>query len=191
MATGEPAISVDTKKNELVGDFKNAGREWRPKGSPEPVRVHDFLMQLVRAVPYGVYDIGRERRLGQRWRRSRPGELRRQCHPPLVAEDGASTLSQCQAALDHRRRRRQQRNTPAPVEERLWYMSRKTRHIISLALFVDQCRCQAFHANPPVGTSSRPVLWFDRHHPSASSARACCRRAMAVKDPQTQFYAGK
>jgi hypothetical protein len=39
MAAGEPAISVDTKKKELVGDFKNAGREWRPKGSPEPVRV--------------------------------------------------------------------------------------------------------------------------------------------------------
>jgi transposase len=59
LAAGEPAISVDTKKKELVGDFKNAGREWRPKGSPEPVRVHDFLIkQLGRAVPYGVYDIG-------------------------------------------------------------------------------------------------------------------------------------
>jgi transposase len=59
LAAGEPAISVDTKKKELVGDFKNAGREWRPKGSPEAVRVHDFLIkQLGRAVPYGVYDIG-------------------------------------------------------------------------------------------------------------------------------------
>jgi transposase len=59
LTSGEPAISVDTKKKELVGDFKNAGREWRPKGSPEPVRVHDFLIkQLGRAVPYGVYDIG-------------------------------------------------------------------------------------------------------------------------------------
>jgi transposase len=59
LANCEPAISVDTKKKELVGDFKNAGREWRPKGSPEPVRVHDFLIkQLGRAVPYGVYDIG-------------------------------------------------------------------------------------------------------------------------------------
>jgi len=42
LAAGEPAISVDTKKKELVGDFKNAGREWRPKGSPEEVRVHDW-----------------------------------------------------------------------------------------------------------------------------------------------------
>jgi hypothetical protein len=56
---GEPAISVDTNKKELVGDFKNAGREWAPKGSPEKVRVHDFLIpELGRAAPCGVYDIG-------------------------------------------------------------------------------------------------------------------------------------
>src|SRR5215218_8373698 len=58
LAAGEPVISVDTKKKELVGDFKNAGRAWRPKGSPEAVRVHDFLIkELGRAVPYGVYDL--------------------------------------------------------------------------------------------------------------------------------------
>jgi hypothetical protein len=58
LASGNPAISVDTKKKELVGDFRNAGREWRPKGSPEEVRVHDFVIpELGRAVPYGVYDI--------------------------------------------------------------------------------------------------------------------------------------
>ncbi len=58
LAAGEPAISVDTKKKELVGDFKNAGRELRPKGEPEPVRVHDFqIPEFGRAVPYGVYDI--------------------------------------------------------------------------------------------------------------------------------------
>ena len=51
-------ISVDTKKKELVGDFKNGGREWRPKGEPEEVRVHDFLIkELGRAVPYGIYDL--------------------------------------------------------------------------------------------------------------------------------------
>jgi hypothetical protein len=55
---GEPVISVDTKKKELVGDFKNGGREWRPAGSPELVRVHDFKdKQLGKAIPYGVYDI--------------------------------------------------------------------------------------------------------------------------------------
>ena len=60
LRVGEPVISVDTKKKELVGDFANAGKEWRPAGDPEPVRVHDFIdKQLGKAIPYGVYDIGR------------------------------------------------------------------------------------------------------------------------------------
>jgi hypothetical protein len=55
---GQPVISVDTKKKELVGDFKNAGRELRRKGTPEPVRVHDFeIKELGKVAPYGVYDI--------------------------------------------------------------------------------------------------------------------------------------
>jgi transposase len=55
---GQPVISVDTKKKELVGDFRNAGREWRPKGQPLQVRVHDFLdKELGKAIPYGVYDL--------------------------------------------------------------------------------------------------------------------------------------
>ncbi|MBC7800006.1 MAG: ISAzo13 family transposase [Gemmatimonadaceae bacterium] len=58
LAAGQPVISVDTKKKELVGDFKNAGQAWRPRGEPEEVRVHDFLIkELGRAVPYGVYDL--------------------------------------------------------------------------------------------------------------------------------------
>ena len=58
LAADQPAISVDTKKKELVGDFKNNGREYRPKGDPEKVRVHDFkIPELGRAAPYGVYDI--------------------------------------------------------------------------------------------------------------------------------------
>jgi transposase len=56
---GEPVISVDTKKKELVGPFRNAGRELRPQGEPEDVRVHDFLIpELGRVSPYGVYDLG-------------------------------------------------------------------------------------------------------------------------------------
>jgi hypothetical protein len=55
---GRPAISVDTKKKELVGDFKNGGREWRPRGAPHPVRVHDFIdPEKGKAIPYGVYDL--------------------------------------------------------------------------------------------------------------------------------------
>lgn len=57
-AAGDPVISVDTKKKELVGDFKNAGKEWQPKGMPEEVRVHDFIdPELGKVAPYGVYDL--------------------------------------------------------------------------------------------------------------------------------------
>ena len=54
--SGQPAISVDTKKKEQVGDYKNGGREWHPKGQPVHVQVHDFAKQ--KDVPYGVYDLG-------------------------------------------------------------------------------------------------------------------------------------
>ena len=58
LAAGEPVVSVDTKKKELVGPFRNGGRELRPRGEPEQVRVHDFLIpELGRVSPYGVYDI--------------------------------------------------------------------------------------------------------------------------------------
>jgi transposase len=58
LAAGDPVISVDTKKKELVGDFKNGGREWRPQGEPEEVRVYDFVIpELGRVSPYGVYDL--------------------------------------------------------------------------------------------------------------------------------------
>ena len=58
LAEQQPVISVDTKKKELVGDFRNNGREYRPQGNPEEVRVHDFLIkELGRAVPYGIYDL--------------------------------------------------------------------------------------------------------------------------------------
>jgi transposase len=54
----QPVISVDTKKKELVGNFRNGGREWRPHGQPLPVQVHDFQNpELGKAIPYGVYDL--------------------------------------------------------------------------------------------------------------------------------------
>jgi Rhodopirellula transposase DDE domain len=59
LACGDPVISVDTKKKELVGAYKNGGREWRPRGEPEQVKVHDFIdPRLGKANPYGVYDVG-------------------------------------------------------------------------------------------------------------------------------------
>jgi Rhodopirellula transposase DDE domain len=61
LAAGEPAISVDTKHKELVGAFKNAGREWRPQGRPGAVNTYDFAsMADGKAIPYGVYDIGQD-----------------------------------------------------------------------------------------------------------------------------------
>jgi transposase len=61
LKAGQPVVSVDTKKKELVGQFKNAGQDWRPKGQPERVKVHDFEDEkLGKAIPYGVYDIGQD-----------------------------------------------------------------------------------------------------------------------------------
>jgi len=64
LAAGEPVISVDTKKKELVGRYANGGREWRPAGEPERVNVHDFpdaaLGEYAKAIPYGIYDIGND-----------------------------------------------------------------------------------------------------------------------------------
>ena len=83
---------MDTKKKELVGDFKNAGREWRPKGDPEPVRVHDFVIPgLGQATPYGVYDMARNAgwvNVGTTTTRGlRGGE-----HPAVVGLDGAEPI---------------------------------------------------------------------------------------------------
>jgi transposase len=58
LASGEPVISVDTKKKELIGHYKNNGRTWRPEGAPTEVKVHDFIGEGGRANPYGIYDVG-------------------------------------------------------------------------------------------------------------------------------------
>lgn len=57
LGSGDPVVSVDTKKKELVGRYKNAGREWQPTGQPEQVEVYDFLGEAGKAIPYGVYDV--------------------------------------------------------------------------------------------------------------------------------------
>ena len=60
MQRSQPVVSVDTKQKELVGDFKNGGREWHPEGRPEKSRVHDFPQDAMgKAIPYGIYDMGR------------------------------------------------------------------------------------------------------------------------------------
>jgi transposase len=64
LAEGEPVISVDTKKKELIGEYANGGKEWQPSGEPERVNVHDFadraLGEFAKAIPYGIYDVGHD-----------------------------------------------------------------------------------------------------------------------------------
>lgn len=64
LAASEPVISVDTKKKELIGNYRNGGRQWQPVGEPERVNVHDFadrsLGEFAKAIPYGVYDVGND-----------------------------------------------------------------------------------------------------------------------------------
>jgi hypothetical protein len=104
--TGQPAISVDTKKKELIGDFRNVGRELRPKGQPRRsacARLHDCGQRQGRSVRRLRYR--RQRGMGQRRPRSRHCRLRRRKHPPLVASHGPQASSPRQAAAHHRRLR--------------------------------------------------------------------------------------
>jgi len=107
-AARQPVISVDTKKKELVGDFKNAGRQWRPTGRPAPVRVHDFLIrERGKAIPYGVYDLTRNagwvsvgidhdtatfaaRTIGRWWRKMGRPRYRRARSVLITADAGGS-----------------------------------------------------------------------------------------------------
>jgi Rhodopirellula transposase DDE domain len=104
IAAGEPAISVDTKKKQLVGDFKNPGRELRPKGQPEPVCVHDFeLPDLGKVAPCGVYGIAANAgwvSVGQtptpppsRWRASGAGGTGSAA--PAIPKPGACVTADC------------------------------------------------------------------------------------------------
>ena len=105
LAARQPVISVDTKKKELVGNFRTTGREWRRKGTPELVNIHDFInRKLGRAVPYGIYDITENVGWVSVGTDHDYGQLCRQCHPPMVANHGTQTLSQGQPADDLRRR---------------------------------------------------------------------------------------
>ena len=114
---GQPAVSVDAKKKENVGDFKNGGREWFPKGTPEEVRVYDFLIKsLGKAALYGVYDLLQN----QGWMsvgidhdtaQFAVNSIRRWWN-----EMGQAALSTCHGVVDHGGRRRQQQSSLATVE---------------------------------------------------------------------------
>ena len=166
LAAGEPAISVDTKKKELVGDFKNAGREWRPQGSPEEVRVHDFVIpELGRAVPYGVYDIA-----------GNAGWVSVGVDHDTAAFAAnairawwrlmGATLSERPQFVDHGRRRRQQRLTRATVEAGTAEARRRTR--------------RADHRMPPAAGTSK---WnrIEHRRSRSSPATGAANRSSAVR----------
>ena len=114
LATGDPVVSVDCKKKELVGPFKNGGTQWRPAGEPEPVNVHDFLdEQLGKAIPYGVYDVG-----------ANTGWV---SVALLVEHRRRDRISRRPTPVDHRRFRRRQRQPPPSLEDRTGHPRRRDR----------------------------------------------------------------
>jgi hypothetical protein len=116
IAAGDPVVSVDTKKKELVGNYKNAGREWQPKGEPVEVDVHDFPDPAVgKAIPYGVYDVG----ANTGWVSvGRDHRVRRGHAAVVVATHRAALLPPRRAPADLRGLRRLQRLPAAPVKSR-------------------------------------------------------------------------
>lgn len=110
---GQPVISVDTKKKELVGAFKNGGREWRRKGEPDEVKVHDFMdKQLGKAIPYGVYDLSENQgwvsvgmdhdtarfaaaAIGRWWRKMGSERYPKARELLITADGGGSNSSRC------------------------------------------------------------------------------------------------
>lgn len=112
---GQPVVSVDTKKKELLGDFKNAGQEWQPQGEPEEVRVHDFEdPALGKAIPYGVYDLANNQgwvsvgihhdtayfaaRTIRRWYEDMGSQRFPRAHELLITADGGGSNS-CRSRL--------------------------------------------------------------------------------------------
>ena len=129
-AAGEPAIPVDTKKKALVGDFRNGGRELRPKGQPEPVRVHDFAIpELGKAVPYGVYDTAANAGWVNLGITHDTAGFAVESIRPWWRDLGRPRLSHRHTVADHRRLRRQQRRTGPAVEARVAGLRRRDRAV--------------------------------------------------------------
>jgi hypothetical protein len=119
LAAGQPVVSVDTKKKELVGDYANGGAEWQPAGQPVKVKVHDFPdSTLGKAIPYGVYDLGRNTRLGECRDRPRHRGVRGPDAAALVAAGRQARLSPGHPAAGRCRCRRVQRPPGQGMEDR-------------------------------------------------------------------------
>ena len=118
MKAGQPVISVDTKKKEIVGEYSNGGAEWHPTGEPTRTKTHDFVDRVGPGRPLRRLRPGQRRGLGLGRRQRRHRHLRGRGHPALVALDGTAPVPQRHQALDHRRCRRIQRLPGQVVEGR-------------------------------------------------------------------------
>jgi hypothetical protein len=88
---GQPAISVDTKKKELIGEFKNPGQEWQPQEQPVEVRIHDFVdPKLGKAIPYGIYDLTKNQGWVSVGIDHDTAEFAAIIYPSLVVADGSA-----------------------------------------------------------------------------------------------------
>ena len=125
-ASGQPVISVDTKKKELIGNFRNGGTDYRRKGDPQRVNVHDFAdKDLGKVAPYGVLRYHREQWLGQRWHHARHGPVRRIGHSLLARQNGTPALSRRPRVDDHGGLRRLKRRARAALESRVAEVCRR------------------------------------------------------------------
>ena len=116
-ALRQPVVSVDTKKKELVGEYRNGGREWRPKGQPERVKVHDFVDKtLGKAIPYGIYDVTGDSGWVSVGEDHDTAVFAVETLTAVVAEDGQRGVSAGAAVADHGRRGRFQQQSQSAVE---------------------------------------------------------------------------
>src|SRR6266567_2441262 len=125
---GSPVISVDAKKKENVGNFKNGGAEWTPAGQPERVSVHDFPdEELGKVTPYGICDLTADAGWGQRRHRPRHRRVRRRLDPVLVARARPGRLPRSPAPADHGGLRRVRWLPAAAAENRAGRVRRRGR----------------------------------------------------------------
>ena len=114
---GQPVISIDTKKKELVGKFRNGGREWQPQGEPEEVLVHDFMdKELGKAIPYGVYDITENQGWVSVGIDHDTARFAVGSDSSMVEEDGIEASSWCEGTADYGGRWRKQWESLPSVE---------------------------------------------------------------------------
>ena len=178
---GVPVISVDTKKKELVGNFKNGGREWQPQGEPELVDVHDFPSDAVgKAIPYGVYDVARERRVRQRRHRPRHARVRGHIDRGVVEAGGLEALPRCARDLHHRRCGRQQQLPIARLEARAAAPRRQASACRSTSATSRRARASGTRSSTASSRSSRSTGVVDRCGPTRrSSTSSATRRTVA------------